>query len=84
MSDRKAFQFCTFLGEGVATKSLKENHWQNMSIKENPFCTKKRTGGAYGKKEKTKSSFTSTSMASLVNLGILQKIDFNLVKKMTT
>ena len=55
-----------------------------MSIKENPFCTKKRTGGAYGKKEKTKSSFTSTSMASLVNLGILQKIDFNLVKKMTT
>lgn len=57
-----------------------------MSIKENPFCTKNRTGigGAYGKKEKTKSSFTSTSMASLVNLGILQKIDFNLVKQMTT
>ena len=52
MSDRKAFQFCTFLGEGVATKSLKENHWQNMSIKENPFCTKNELGELMERKKK--------------------------------
>ena len=84
MSDRKAFQFCTFLGEGVATKSLKENHWQNMSIKENPFCTKNELGELMERKKKQNRASQVTSMASLVNLGILQKIDFNLVKKMTT
>lgn len=36
------------------------------------------------RKKKQNRASQVTSMASLVNLGILQKIDFNLVKQMTT
>ena len=84
MSDRKAFQFLYFFGGGCSHKKFKGEPLAKYVNKRKSFLYKKRTGGAYGKKEKTKSSFTSTSMASLVNLGILQKIDFNLVKQMTT
>ena len=55
-----------------------------MSIKENPFCTKNELGELMERKKKQNRASQVTSMASLVNLGILQKIDFNLVKKMTT